>query len=87
MRKEACRKKFDLSPAPVLWGYLEAQSLRTGETHFTIPFDRQALADYLGVERSAMSAELSRMRKDALIDYRKNSFEILDSGYTEERHG
>ena len=42
------------APSPIL---LEAK--RQGSSSFTIPFDRQALADYLGVERSAMSAELS----------------------------
>ena len=45
---------------------------------FQIPFDRQQLADYLSVERSAMSAELSRMAKDGLIRYHKNQFELLD---------
>ena len=45
--------------------YLMAQSQRAGSPHFTIPFDRQALADYLGVERSAMSTELNRLKKKA----------------------
>ena len=39
-----------------------------------IPFDRQQLADYLGVDRSAMSNELSKMQKDGLISYKKNKF-------------
>ena len=60
-----------------LMAYLRAQQQEEGNARFTIPFDRQTLADYLGVERSAMSAELSRMKKDGLIDYRKNEFEIL----------
>lgn len=38
---------------------------------------RQQLADYLSVERSAMSAELSRTAKDGLIRYHKNEFELL----------
>jgi CRP-like cAMP-binding protein len=42
-----------------------------------IPFDRQGLADYLSVERSAMSAELCRMRDEGLLEFRKNRFRIL----------
>ena len=61
-----------------LSAYLHAQQRRENSSRFVIPFDRQALADYLGVERSAMSAELSKMKKDGLIDYRKNEFLILD---------
>ncbi len=44
---------------------------------FTIPFDREELAQYLCVDRSAMSAELSRMRDERIISFRKNKFEIL----------
>ena len=40
-------------------------------------FSRQQLADYLGVERSALSNELSKMQKDGLIQYRKNEFKLL----------
>ena len=60
-----------------LMAYLRAEHNRSGSSRFTIPFDRQTLADYLGVERSAMSAELSKMKKEGLIDYRKNEFELL----------
>ncbi len=42
-----------------------------------IPLNREELADFLCVERSALSHELSRMKKDGLIDYRKNEFYIL----------
>ena len=42
--------------------------------HFTIPFDRQELADYLCVERSAMSAELGKLKKTGILDCRKNEF-------------
>lgn len=61
-----------------LMSYLNAQNKQESSDWFAIPFDRQALADYLGVDRSAMSAELSNMKKDGLIDYRKNEFLILD---------
>ena len=60
-----------------LMSYLNIQRRQAESGWFTIPFDRQELADYLGVDRSAMSAELSRMKKDGLIDYRKNEFMIL----------
>ena len=57
--------------------YLSDQAKQAGSPEFTIPFDRQALADYLGVERSAMSAELSRMRKDGLIETTGSKFRLL----------
>lgn len=60
-----------------LMTYLLAQAKRYQSAEFSIPYDRQALADYLGVERSAMSAELSRMKKDGLVDYQKNHFRLL----------
>lgn len=44
---------------------------------FSIPFDRNELADYLCVDRSAMSRELGRMRNEGLIDYYRNTFRIL----------
>lgn len=60
-----------------LLSYLSEQSKLAGSYEFTIPFDRQQLADYLGVERSALSNELSKMQKDKLISFRKNEFSIL----------
>jgi len=44
---------------------------------FDIPFDRQQLSDYLQVDRSALSSELSKMKADGLIDYWKNHFRLL----------
>ncbi len=49
-----------------------------GTNRFYIPFSRQQLADYLGVDRSALSNELSKMQKDGLLQYHKNEF-ILTS--------
>ena len=43
---------------------------------FDIPFDRQQLADYLNLERSALSKELGKMQRDGLITVRKNHFKI-----------
>ncbi len=60
-----------------LLSYLAAEGLRSGRGRFSIPFNRQELADYLCVDRSAMSAELSKLREDGLLRYRKNEFELL----------
>lgn len=57
-----------------LLAYLSDQALREGSSRFQIPFNRQELADYLGIERSAMSNELSKMRRDGILDFQKNSF-------------
>ena len=54
--------------------YLSDVAERTGENEFDIPFDRQQLTDYLGVDRSALSAELSRMQKAGLIETRRSHF-------------
>lgn len=48
--------------------YLLDQAKQKGTMEFTIPLDRQALADFLGVERSAMSAELSKLRAAGVLD-------------------
>lgn len=57
-----------------LVAYLLDQAKQQGSEEFTIPFDRQALADYLGVERSAMSAEISKLRKNGEIDTKGSWF-------------
>ena len=62
-----------------LLSYLSEQALLTGSNRFSIPFSRQQLADYLGTERSALSGELSKMHRDGLIDYHKNSFTLLNN--------
>ena len=60
-----------------LLSYLSAQAKRTGSAEFSIPFNRQELADFLCVDRSAMSAELSKMSRDGLIRYEKSRFRLL----------
>ena len=60
-----------------LLSYLSKQAALAGSGSFTIPFDRQQLADYLSVERSGLSAEMSKLKADGVIDYRKNRFELL----------
>lgn len=59
-----------------LLSYLSDQAETAKSNRFSIPFNRQELADYLSVDRSAMSAELSRMQVEGLITYQKNHFEI-----------
>ncbi len=46
---------------------------------FTLPYNRQQLADYLGVDRSALCSELSKMQKDGLVQYHRNHFEICQA--------
>ena len=53
--------------------YLESFVPNQGR-NITIPFNREKMADFLNVERSALSHELSKMKKDGLIDYNKNTF-------------
>ena len=60
-----------------LLSYFTEQMNKNQSPAFDIPFTRQQLADYLSVDRSAMSSELSRMQKDGLIRYNLNHFEIL----------
>lgn len=60
-----------------LMEFLLEQAKQQGSPEFVIPFDRQALADYLGVERSAMSAEISKLKKAGRIDCRGSRFRIL----------
>ncbi len=60
-----------------LLAYLLWQAKTQQSAVFTIPFDRQGLADYLAVDRSAMSAELSKLRKDGIIDFDRSHFTLL----------
>lgn len=62
-----------------IMAYLYSEAENADSNIFTIPFDRQALADYLGVERSAMSAEIGKLRDAGIIDVDKSCFKILKS--------
>ena len=57
-----------------LLSYLSSQALQKGSLSFAIPYDRQQLADYLCVERAAMSTELSKLQKEGILQYHKNHF-------------
>lgn len=59
--------------------YLSDEAGSRGASTFTLPFNRQQMADYLCVDRSALSGELSKMQKEGLISYKKNVFSLLIS--------
>ena len=60
-----------------IMSYLSSQAQKSGKSQFEIPFNRQQLADYLSVERSAMSLELSKLKSEGIIDFDKNRFKLL----------
>ena len=73
-------RSFHTSPKSArarILAYLNTVSLQKQSREFDIPFDRQQLADYLNLERSAMSKELGRMSGEGLIRTRKNHFILL----------
>ena len=72
-------RSFHTAPKSIrgrVMAYLNTVALQKKRTSFEIPFDRQQLADYLNVERSALSKELGKMQKEGIIKTRKNLFEI-----------
>lgn len=78
------RKIFHTSSKSIrgrLLSYLSYQAVRSGSRSFSIPFNRQQLADYLNVDRSALSNELSKMQKEHLLKTDKNHFELRDTSY------
>ncbi|MBR6719399.1 MAG: Crp/Fnr family transcriptional regulator [Clostridia bacterium] len=60
-----------------LMAYLMSEAKRQGKNEFLISFDRQELSDYLEVERSGLSAEISKLRNEGIIECRKNLFKLL----------
>ena len=60
-----------------LMTYLTMQAAKRGTATFTIPYNRQQLADFLAVNRSALSRELSRLQEEGVIEYYRSSFRIL----------
>ncbi len=69
MSKRSTREK--------LISYLSDEAKKQNSSSFTIPFNRQQLADFLSVDRSAMSNELCKMRNEGLLQFEKNSFKLL----------
>lgn len=73
-------RSFHTAPKTVrgrLMSYLNAVSLKQGSTEFDISFKRQQLADYLNVERTALSKELGKMQKDGILLTKKNHFKLM----------
>ncbi|MBQ8147123.1 MAG: Crp/Fnr family transcriptional regulator [Clostridia bacterium] len=60
-----------------LISYLSEEAKRNNSPSFVIPFNRQQLADFLSVDRSAMSNELCKMRDEGLLEFEKNHFRLL----------
>lgn len=60
-----------------LLSYLGEQAALQEGGSFTVPFDRQGLADYLCTDRSALSRELGRLREEGILDCNKNRFRLL----------
>src|SRR5699024_7938489 len=60
-----------------LLSYLSETAKKEKKRHFVISFNRQELADYLCVDRSAMSAELSKLRREGVLDYKRSEFWLL----------
>lgn len=61
-----------------LVSYFTYVSITSGSDEFKIPFNRQQLADYLNVDRSSLSNELSKMRDEGLLEFNKNEFKIIN---------
>ena len=73
-------RSFHTSPKTVrgrVMAYLNTISLQKHSKEFDIPFDRQQLADYLNLDRTALSKELGKMQREGLIRTRKNHFVLL----------
>ena len=57
--------------------YLSIQAQLQGTRYFEIPLGRVELAEYLCVDRSAMTRELAKMKDEGLIDFDRNCFKML----------
>lgn len=64
-----------------LLAYLTGEAEQTGDTTFTIPFDRQGLADYLGVDRSALSSEIGKLRREGVLASEKSRFTLFKTAH------
>lgn len=71
------RRSFHTAPKSIrrrVLSYLSFEAIQQGQQDFHIPFNRQQLADYLNVDRSALSAELSKMQQEGLLTVEKSHF-------------
>ena len=60
-----------------LLSYLSEEAKKQNSASITLPFNRQQLADYLSVDRSAMSNELCKMRDEGILEFEKNRFRLF----------
>jgi CRP-like cAMP-binding protein len=73
-------RSFHTAPKTIrgkVMAYLNTMSLQQRSLDVTIPFNRQQLADYLNIDRTALSKELGKMKEDGLIDFWKSHFRLL----------
>ena len=85
IRKNLMFSKRNLHTSPKLirgrvMSFLNSYALEMKSRTFTVPFNRRQMADYLNVERTALSKELGKMKKEGLIQFDRNRFSILSSG-------
>ena len=66
-----------------LLAFLSMEAARAGSRRFTISFNRQELADYLEVDRSGLSVEISRLRKEGRLICKRSAFELTDGKITD----
>ena len=59
-----------------LLAYLEDLCLKAGKNTVTVPFDRQALADYLCVDRSALSRAIGQLREEGVLEVDRGKFTL-----------
>lgn len=89
--KETCRKNLKFSDkithmsqrttrAKIL-SYLSSEAQQNNAFEFDIPFSRQGMADYLSVERSGLSVELGKLKKEGLIDYEGKHFVVIKKSF------
>jgi len=60
-----------------LMTYLLLQAKEAGRADFSVPFDRQGLADYLGVDRSGLSSEMGKLKREGILDFCRSDFRLL----------
>lgn len=68
MRKKTTREK--------LLSYFTLLAKTNGSNYFELPFNKTELANYLSVDRSAMSSELSKMKEEGILDFDKRQFHL-----------
>lgn len=81
-RSLMCQQKIEIASRRTtrekLMTYLRMQAAQAHSRTFTIPYDRQGLADYLGVDRSGLSAEIGRLRREGVLACERSRFRLLE---------